>query len=103
MWYHCSFNLRSLSYYLLFLFVASTKHHLALASGGFHEKTGRLDCLWSPFAALDYAVGSCGRILMRVQMSESNTKNSILFSHGVVCACVCVCLCVHVIVAGVGK
>ena len=85
--------------------MASTKHHMALASRGFHEKTGRFECLWSPFAALDYAVGSCGRILMRVQMSESNTKNSILFSHGVVCACVfvCVCLCVHVIVAGVGK
>ena len=56
-------------------------------------------------AALDYAVGSCGRILMRVQMSESNTKHSILFSHGIVCACVflSVCLCVHLIVAGVGK
>ena len=50
---------------------------MPLASGGFQEKTGRFECLWSPFAALDYAVGSCGRILMRVQMSESNTKNSI--------------------------
>ena len=39
----------------------------ALASRGFHEKIGRTECLWSPFAALDYAVGSCGRVVLRMQ------------------------------------
>ena len=72
---------------------------MALASRGFQEKIGRFECLGSPFAALDYAVGSCGRAVMIMQMRVSNAKNSVCFSQGVfVCVCVCVSVCVSVCV-----
>ena len=48
--------------------MARIKHHMALASRGFQEKIGRVECLWSLFAGLDYAVGSYGRAVMIVQM-----------------------------------
>ena len=54
--------------YLLFLFVARIKHHMALARRGFQEKIGGFECLWSPLAALNYAEGSCGRAVMIMQM-----------------------------------
>ena len=78
---------------------------MTLTSRGFHEKTGRFECLWSLFAALDYAVGSRGRVVMRMQVCVSNTKNRFFFLIGSsvrvfvcvrvrVCMCVCVCVCV---------
>ena len=73
---------------------------MTLTSVGFHEKTGRFECSWSLFAALDYAVGSRGRVVMRMQVCVSNTKNRFVFfligSFLRVCVCVCVCVCVFV-------
>ena len=57
------------------------------------------DCVWSPFAALDCAVGSGGRVVVRMQMWISDAKN-IICSYRVVCACVCVRACVCVCVYG---
>ena len=71
---------------------------MTVASRGFHVKIGRFECLWSILAAPDYAVGSCGRVIVRIQVRVSNAKNRFVFSHGVVCACVCVCVCVRVCV-----
>ena len=67
-----AFTLRSLSScdrsLLAFPFaVATIKHHMALTSRGFQEKIGRFECLWSPFAALNYAEGSCERAVMIMQ------------------------------------
>ena len=53
---------------MLFLYLARTKRHMTLTSRGFHDKTGRFECSWSLFAALDYAVGSRGRVVMRMQV-----------------------------------
>ena len=50
------------------------------------------DCVWSPFAALDCAVGSGGRVVVRMQMWISDAK-SIILSYRDVCTCVCVCVC----------
>ena len=47
------------------------------------------DCVWSPFAALDCAVGSGGRVVVRMQMWMSDAK-SVILSYRDVCTCVCV-------------
>ena len=85
---------RSLCHYLL---LARTKRHMTLTSRGFHEKTGRFECSWSLFAALDYAVGSRGRVVMRMPVCVSNTKNRFCSLIGsslrvFVCAFLCVCV-----------
>ena len=73
--------------------MARIKHHIALASRGFHEKIGRTKCLWSPFAALDYAVGLVGSLSCECK-GEQAMQRTVFFSHGVFCACVYVCVCV---------
>ena len=51
---------------------------MTLTSRGY-EKSGRFECLWSLFAALDYAVGSRGLVVLRMHVCKQYTDQMFLF------------------------